>query len=130
MLFIFGGSGDLNHRKLSPALYNLFIDNWMPDKFSIVGIGRRPFKNEDYRKHLLDGIQQFSRRKGEQNGKWSTFSQNVSYLQMDASNEADYQKIADIVKEKEQEFGEHPNVIFYMAVAPNWCPILPANWGH
>ena len=26
-IFIFGGSGDLNHRKLTPALYNLFIDN-------------------------------------------------------------------------------------------------------
>jgi glucose-6-phosphate 1-dehydrogenase len=129
LLFIFGGSGDLNHRKLSPALYNLFIDNWMPDKFSIVGIGRRPYSNEDYRKHLLDGIQQFSRRKGEQNGKWATFSQNVSYLQMDASNEADYQKIADIVKEKEQEFGEHPNVIFYMAVAPQLVPDIASKLG-
>jgi len=129
LLFIFGGSGDLNHRKLSPALYNLFIDNWMPDKFSIVGIGRRPYNNEDYRKHLLDGIQQFSRGKGEQNGKWATFSQNVSYLQMDASNEADYQKIADIVKEKEQEFGEHPNVIFYMAVAPQLVPDIASKLG-
>ena len=101
LLFIFGGSGDLNHRKLSPALYNLFIDEWMPEKFSIVGIGRRPYSDEDYRKHLLDGIQQFSRRKGEQNGKWASFPQHVGYLQMDASNDADYQKIADIVKEKE-----------------------------
>ena len=26
IIFIFGGSGDLNNRKLTPALYNLFID--------------------------------------------------------------------------------------------------------
>jgi len=27
LIFIFGGSGDLNQRKLTPALYNLFLDN-------------------------------------------------------------------------------------------------------
>lgn len=129
LLFIFGGSGDLNHRKLSPALYNLFIDAWMPDKFDIVGIGRRPYNNEDYRTHLLAGIQQFSRRKGEQNGKWQEFSRHVAYLQMDAENEADYQKIAEIVKQKEQEYGEHPNVIFYMAVAPQLVPDIASKLG-
>src|SRR6266571_1790978 len=58
LLFIFGGSGDLNHRKLSPALYNLFIDDYLPEKFDIVGIGRKPYSDDDYRKFLLDGIQQ------------------------------------------------------------------------
>ncbi|MEI9944269.1 MAG: hypothetical protein WDN26_08575 [Chitinophagaceae bacterium] len=33
ILFIFGGSGDLANRKLIPALYNLYLDNYMPDKF-------------------------------------------------------------------------------------------------
>ena len=28
LIFIFGGSGDLNLRKLTPALYNLFIDKY------------------------------------------------------------------------------------------------------
>ncbi|HNA97440.1 MAG TPA: hypothetical protein PK421_09390, partial [Chitinophagaceae bacterium] len=29
ILFIFGGSGDLTNRKLIPALYNLYIDNFL-----------------------------------------------------------------------------------------------------
>ena len=90
LLFIFGGSGDLNFRKLSPALYNLFIDEWMPEKFGIVGIGRTEYSDENYRSHLLEGIKQFSRRKDEQNGKWKDFSQHISYLQMDAENEEEY----------------------------------------
>jgi len=129
LLFIFGGSGDLNFRKLSPALYNLFIDAWMPEKFGIVGIGRTEYTNENYRNHLLDGIKQFSRRKDEQNGKWKEFSQNISYLQMDAEDEAEYQKIAEVVKEKEKEYGEHPNVIFYMAVAPQLVPDIASKLG-
>jgi glucose-6-phosphate 1-dehydrogenase len=129
LLFIFGGSGDLNHRKLSPALYNLFIDNWMPEKFGIVGIGRKPYNDESYRKFLLDGIQKYSRRKGEQNGKWQDFSQHVSYLQLDAEKEEEFLQIAEIVKQKEQEFGEHPNVIFYMAVAPQLVPNIASKLG-
>jgi glucose-6-phosphate 1-dehydrogenase len=129
LIFIFGGSGDLNYRKLTPALYNLYIDGWMPEKFNIVGIGRTSYSDEAYREHLLKGIQQFSRRKGEQNGQWKSFAEQVSYLPMDASNESDYQKIADIVKEKEQAYGEHPNVIFYLAVAPQLVPGIAQKLG-
>jgi glucose-6-phosphate 1-dehydrogenase len=118
IIFIFGGSGDLNNRKLSPALYNLFIDEWMPEKFSIVGIGRTNYTNEAYRDFLLQGIKQHSRRKGENNGKWDQFSKNISYLQMDAEDEKAYSLISDHVKQKEDEFGEHPNTVFYLAVAP------------
>src|SRR6516225_4051090 len=129
LLFIFGGSGDLNFRKLSPALYNLFIDNWMPDKFGIVGIGRTEFADDQYRAHLLDGIQQFSRRRGQPDGHWKSFSQYISYLKMDAEKEEEYQQIAEIVKAKEKEFGEHPNVIFYMAVAPRLVPDIAKKLG-
>jgi len=129
LLFIFGGSGDLNYRKLSPALYNLFIDGWMPEKFGIVGIGRTEYSDEKYRSRLLEGIEQFSRRKGGDNPHWDEFSKKVNYLNMDAENQAEYQKIADIVKAKEQEFGEHPNVILYMAVAPQLVPDIAKKIG-
>ncbi len=118
VLFIFGGSGDLNFRKLSPALYNLFIDNWMPEKFSIVGIGRTSYSDEEYRTRLLDGIKQFSRRKNVADNQWQSFSQHVSYLQMDAEKDEKYSGISERIQSKEKEFGEHPNIIFYMAVAP------------
>ena len=129
LIFIFGGSGDLNYRKLSPALYNLFIDDWMPEKFGIVGIGRSPYNDEDYRKRLLNGIEQFSRRKGEPNGHWDDFSRHVSYLQMDAEKDGEYSKIADFVKAKESEMGVHPNVIFYLSVAPQLMPDIARKLG-
>jgi glucose-6-phosphate 1-dehydrogenase len=129
LLFIFGGSGDLNYRKLSPALYNLFIDNWMPEKFGIVGIGRTEYNDDNYRSKLYEGIKLFSRRKEDNSGHWQQFSQHVSYMKMDAEKEEEYQKIAGIVKTKEQEFGEHPNVIFYMAVAPQLVPDIAKKLG-
>ncbi len=129
VLFIFGGSGDLNFRKLSPALYNLFIDNWMPEKFSIIGIGRTDYSDSDYRGRLLDGIKQFSRRKDVADGQWQSFSNHVSYLKMDAEKDEKYNAISELVQKKEAEFGEHPNIIFYMAVAPQLVPDIAKKLG-
>ncbi len=129
VIFIFGGSGDLNFRKLSPALYNLFIDNWMPEKFSIIGIGRTAYSDEDYRVRLLDGIKQFSRRKDVAEAQWQSFSQHVSYLKMDAEKDDKYTGITELVQKKQTEFGEHPNIIFYMAVAPQLVPDIAKKLG-
>jgi glucose-6-phosphate 1-dehydrogenase len=101
----------------------------MPEKFGIVGIGRSPYNDEDYRKRLLNGIQQFSRRKGEENGHWDDFSKHVFYLQMDAEKDNDYNKIGDLIRDKEAEMGVHPNVIFYLSVAPQLMPDIARKLG-
>ncbi len=130
LIFIFGGSGDLNYRKLTPALYNLFIDDWMPQQFAIYGIGRTAYTNEKYHAHLLEGIQEFSRRKGKQNGHWVEFTKHVGYLQMDAEEEGSYNKIAETVKKYEEEWNTQPNVLFYLAVAPQLVPDIAKELGQ
>ena len=40
-LTIFGVTGDLAHRKLLPALYNLAHEGALPERFNLVGIARR-----------------------------------------------------------------------------------------
>ena len=129
ILFIFGGSGDLNYRKLTPALFNLFLDGSMPDKFNIIGIARTDYTDEAYKQHLKEGIDNFSRRKGD-SAKWNEFSSHLDYLQMDISDANAFQQLADIIKQKEQEYGEHPVVIFYMAVAPQLVPVIVKNLGN
>lgn len=127
VLFIFGGSGDLNHRKLSPALFNLFIDDLMPEKFAIYGFGRTKYADKNYREYLHDGIVQFSRRKEADSSKWKEFSKNVSYISFDVDDAKSYNKIDKIVSDKTKEFGVMPNVIFYMAVAPQLVPGIAKN---
>ena len=61
ILVIFGASGDLNERKLTPAFYNLFLEKQMPEKFSIIGLGRTDFTDAKFRSVLEDGINKFSR---------------------------------------------------------------------
>ena len=40
LITIFGATGDLTHRKLIPALYDLVSLEMVPDNFAIVGYGR------------------------------------------------------------------------------------------
>ncbi len=126
ILFIFGGSGDLNQRKLSPALFNLFLDGLMPENFSIIGQGRTKYTDLTFRKYLYDGIHAYSRRKDE-NGDWAEFSKQISYLPGKLEDEKVFKKIGQIVKEKTEEFGQEPIVIFYMAVAPQLVPDIASK---
>ena len=40
-LVIFGASGDLTHRKLIPALFELYRQRRLPTEFAILGCARR-----------------------------------------------------------------------------------------
>ncbi|MEO9147073.1 MAG: glucose-6-phosphate dehydrogenase [Ginsengibacter sp.] len=128
VLFIFGGGGDLNYRKLNPALFNLFLDNAMPDNLSIVGIDRIEYSETDYKKHLKEGIDNFSRTKAT-DAKWKRFSEKISYLKMDVTDAKSYKKIVQIAKKKETEAGGHPAIIFYMAVASQLVPEIIKHIG-
>jgi glucose-6-phosphate 1-dehydrogenase len=129
LLFIFGGSGDLNLRKLSPALFNLFIDELMPSKFDIVGLGRTEYSDEAFRDHLYKGIKKFSRRKDNSEATWKKFSEHISYLGFDAKKEEDYKRLDTIVQEKSTTYSSQPIVIFYLAVAPQIVPVIAKQLG-
>lgn len=128
ILFIFGGSGDLNYRKLNPALFNLYLDEAMPDKFDIVGIARTEYKDGEYIKHLKDGADKFSRRKAKAE-QWKDFASHISYLPMDLMKADGYKEIEKFKEAKEKEYGVHPNIVFYMAVAPQLVPQIVKNLG-
>jgi glucose-6-phosphate 1-dehydrogenase len=131
IFFIFGGSGDLNHRKLMPALFNLYLDEYMPKDFSIISLGRTSYTDLKFKNYLLQGIKDFSRRKFDDttSTKWKIFSKQSKYLQMDAENKKEYAKLADIIQQKEKEWKATPTVIFYFAVAPQLVPDIAKNLG-
>src|SRR5436309_7666325 len=62
-LVIFGATGDLAHRKLLPALYNLAHEGALPERFELIGVARRGQSDEDFRRLATESIERFSRRK-------------------------------------------------------------------
>src|SRR5580692_3495057 len=59
---IFGATGDLAHRLVIPALYNLAATGLLPDKFCIVGIARKAMSNDALRDSLMKGLRKFATR--------------------------------------------------------------------
>ena len=79
VLVIFGATGDLTHRKLVPALYNLAHEGQLPPSFAIVGFARRPKTNEEFRAELEQGVQEFSRFSPINPAVWKALAQGVYY---------------------------------------------------
>ena len=61
ILALFGGTGDLAHRKVVPALYQLWRTNLLPHEFVLLAIGRRPYSDESFRRDIRSSLDQFSR---------------------------------------------------------------------
>src|SRR3569623_1948529 len=79
VVVIFGASGDLTARKLNPAVYNLAHANLLPADFFLVGYGRTPISDDDFRKLAADAIKEFSRREL-QSAVWDRVARNTTYV--------------------------------------------------
>src|SRR5216110_3036737 len=77
-IIIFGATGDLTHRKLIPALYNLAADGDLPPAVAVVGVARRDKKDEEFPAELEEAVRKFSRQ-NVRDDIWKTFSQSISY---------------------------------------------------
>jgi glucose-6-phosphate 1-dehydrogenase len=124
IIVIFGSTGDLAWRKLIPALYNLYLDKWLPEKFSVVGIGRRDITDAEFRKNYHEGVDKFSRSGKADVKTWNAFAKNFSYLRGEFDDKALYDGIGTHIKEIEKEWGEEANHLFYMAVAPEFFEMI------
>ena len=119
IMVIFGGTGDLTHRKLMPALYNLVYDKLLPERFAIVSVGRREKTNEQYRAEVLESLNKYSRNKIDE-GCWARLRNLIYYMQFDFTDQSGYSRLKDFLEELDLKVHTEGNRIFYLAVAPEY----------
>ena len=123
-IVIFGATGDLTHRKLTPALYNLAADGELPAGVEIVGFARRPKSDDEFRRNLEEATRKFSRQPV-RDEIWKTFAQSISYHQSEFDDESGYKSLAERLDEIDKNYGARGNRLFYFAAAPDqFEPIL------
>ena len=81
-IVIFGGTGDLTHRKLMPAFYNLLVKGSLPESFSIISIGRGNEDTEDYLDDIYQSLQKFVNNKL-QDKFWNSLKERIYYKKFD-----------------------------------------------
>lgn len=124
---IFGATGDLNKRKLAPALYNLYLDSWLPEQFAIIGTGRTALTDQDFAESLQESINEFSRSGTVKKDAWNGFTKNIYYQVADAKDAATYKKFGEHIDRLNKEWDCTANVIYYLAVSPDFFPIISKN---
>ena len=123
-IVIFGATGDLTHRKLVPALYNLAADGDLPPSVAIVGFARRKKTDEEFRRDLEEATRKFSRQPV-RDEIWNTFAQSVSYHQSEFGDSSGYKSLAKRLDEIDKNHGTRGNRLFYVAAGPDqFEPIL------
>lgn len=129
-IVIFGASGDLTHRKLVPALYNLAIGRLLPAELGVVGFSRTKMTNEEFRAGLLEGLRQFSRTQPIDDEVWRSFSEGVVYNTGGFDDPASYQELAKLLVEMDQRRGTAGNRLFYLATPPSLFPVITKRLGE
>src|ERR1700736_1954287 len=117
---IFGATGDLTHRKLIPALYNLAADGELPPAVSVIGFARREKTDDEFRSEMEEATRKFSRQPV-RDEIWKTFGQSIFYHQSDFGNKAGQKSLAARLDKIDKERGTRGNRRFYFGVAPDQC---------
>lgn len=119
ILVIFGGTGDLTHRKLMPALYNMLLDDLLPEHFRVVAIGRRDKTEEEYRNEIRVSIDKHSRNKVDES-KWAKLQDMIKYYRFDFRDHDGYSLLKDYLDDLDKIAGTKGNRVYYLAVAPEY----------
>ena len=116
-LVIFGGSGDLARRKLIPAVYNLLLDGILPPNYAILGNGRKPLSDPDFRQTAREAIVKYSRQKISEK-VWPDFERRLFYVGGLIEDPKAYKALRQRLEQIEADLKLPGNRIFYLAIPP------------
>ena len=117
-MVIFGATGDLTKRKLLPALYNLAQQDFLPKDFAIVGVGRKPMSDDEFRQKVGDDLKEYVAGKIDAKKiKW--FQERSYYVTGNYDDAATFEKLAESLTKVDKEHETGGNYFFYLATPPN-----------
>ncbi len=118
VIVIFGAGGDLAWRKLVPALYNLFLDRRLPERFAIVGVARHEMDDNAFRQRLREGVDLFSRRGKVEEQSWSEFASRLTYFAGDFTAPTTGALLRERLEQLDREWNGRADRVFYLAISP------------
>ena len=127
---LFGATGDLAHRKVVPALFQLWRTHLLPHEFTIVCVGRRPYTDEAFRDELKASLDKFSRVLPVDPDAWADLAGRIVYQRGDFNDPAAYTALADRLDGIDIDRGTRGNRLYYLATQPSAFPEIIAQLGR
>jgi glucose-6-phosphate 1-dehydrogenase len=122
---IFGASGDLTKRKLVPAIYSLFVQNLLPEKFVLLGVSRTEFSDDEFRSNMKSAISEF--KEIDDNTKVNEFIKKIFYTSITFDQTTTYKKLKDRIVELRTKNRISGNTIFYLSTPPSLYGTIPQH---
>ncbi|WP_371420677.1 glucose-6-phosphate dehydrogenase [Tardiphaga sp.] len=120
---IFGVTGDLAHRLVIAALYNLQAADLLPEKFCVVGIARKDMTGAELREDLMKGLKQYATRPVD-DAIAQKLLNCVTCIEADPGEPESFDRMRDQLDKLEEARGTGGNRLFYLATPPSaFAPI-------
>jgi len=116
VIVILGGGGDLAKRKLFPALFDLYIQNNLPQNVSIIGIARTLRTDAEYQQLVHEAI--LKQHSGIDATVVQEFCTYISYISGSFVDTTTYDDLKQSITTLEEKSGAVVNRLFYLAVPP------------
>jgi glucose-6-phosphate 1-dehydrogenase len=131
-IVIFGANGDLTKRLIIPALYNLARTGLLPKHLSLVGVDHNKKTSEEWTAQLKEFLGQVLAKNSEEidDTLWRQVAHCMTFLSGDFENPETYSKLKDLLAELDEKQGLGGNVLFYMAVADRFFPVIAGKLGE
>ena len=124
IVVIFGAAGDLTHRKLIPALFNLGLAGALPDTFMILGIDREPKDDASFRQAMRDAVVADATWNGKQLSAWLAFEQRLHYMSGDFNEPATYAALQMRLTALDTAMPDSEGHLFHLAIPPSLYPMV------
>ncbi|HHE9473997.1 glucose-6-phosphate dehydrogenase [Haemophilus influenzae] len=121
-IVIFGASGDLTHRKLIPALYNLYKIGRLSENFSVLGVARSDLNDETFRKKMREALIHNEETTPD---TLDAFCSHLYYQAVNTSDAQDYGKLVPRLDELHDKYQTCGNTFYYMSTPPNLYGVIP-----
>ena len=118
LFVLFGAGGDLSWRLVVPALFNLYLDGHLPERFVLLAVDRSDTTDEQLAEHYLKGITTHSRRGAPPQDTWQSFAKKIRHFTLDVADTEGYKNLSDILNAREADWGSKAERVFYFATPP------------
>ena len=127
---LFGATGDLAHRKVMPAIYQLLRANLLPAEFSVVAVARRPYSDEAFRAEVKTSLEKYSRILPIDETQWAELAKRITYQQLDFADDAGYDRLCERLDALDAERGTAGNRLYYLATQPSQVTEIVRQMGR
>jgi glucose-6-phosphate 1-dehydrogenase len=110
-MVLFGASGDLTSRKIFPALANLADNGRLSENFTVIGVARTVWDDEQFRQAALADV-------ANAGPTWRALVERFRYVAGEYASQETFDRLKVLLAEADANYKTAGNRLYYLATVP------------